>query len=138
MRRIEKHPVWIGHVGDLLDVRGVMAAGVSAVVELADNEPFANLPRDLIRLRFPLSDGGDNPPWLLRLAVDSLATLIREAVPTLVCCSCGLNRSVCLVAAGLARVQGACFAEKLAWLAALGPADVSPRLLCQMQSALRE
>src|SRR4051812_28108589 len=83
----------VGHAGDLRDPRAVLAAGVEAVVEVADSEQSAALPRDLVRCRFPLSDGGPNPPWLLRLASESVAALLRAGVPTLVCCSGGLRRS---------------------------------------------
>ena len=59
MRPVAGHAIWIGHAGDLRDARAALAAGVEAVVELADSEPLATLPRELVRLRFPLSDGGD-------------------------------------------------------------------------------
>jgi hypothetical protein len=106
MRPIEADLLWIGHAGDLREPRAILSAGVEAVVELADNEPGATLPRELIRLRFPLSDGGGNPPWLLRLASNSLAALIEAHVPALVCCSNGMSRSVCIVAAGLLLARG--------------------------------
>ena len=54
---------------------------------------LAALPRELVRCRFPLSDGGDNPPWLVRLAVESVAAFLRAKVPVLVCCSAGMSRS---------------------------------------------
>ena len=117
--------------------RPVLAAGVEAIVELADNEQFAALPRELVRFRFPLSDGGGNSDWLLRLAIHSVAALLRAGVPTLVCCSCGLNRSVCVVAAGLAASEGRPFDEMLLEVAKSGPADVSPGLVVQFQAAMR-
>src|SRR2546423_999312 len=39
MRQLTPHSVWIGHVGDARDARGVLAAGIRAVVDLAANEP---------------------------------------------------------------------------------------------------
>ncbi|MGL5098054.1 MAG: hypothetical protein ACRDD1_20910, partial [Planctomycetia bacterium] len=105
MRQAADRLLWIGHAGDLWDARAVLSAGVAAVVELADNEPFAVLPRDLVRCRFPLSDGGDNPAWLLRLVAETTAALLAANVPTLVCCSAGLSRSVCAAAAGVARAE---------------------------------
>src|SRR5215468_3039219 len=102
MRQVVGRTLWLGNSGDLRDPRAVMAAGIAAVVELADSEQLAVLPRDLVRCRFPLSDGGDNPPWLLRLAAESVAALLRAGVPTLVCCASGLSRSVCVAAGGLA------------------------------------
>jgi protein-tyrosine phosphatase len=120
----------------LRDARAVLAAGVSALVELADSEPFAILPRDLVRCRFPLSDGGENPPWMLRFAVESVATLLRAGVPVLVCCSAGMSRSVCVAAGGVAQAEGRSLTESLSQVAGAGPVDVSPRLLAQLQQAL--
>jgi hypothetical protein len=130
--------LWLGNVGDLRDARTVLAAGIAAVVELADSEPFAVLPRELIRCRFPLSDGGDNPPWLLRLAVESVAALLRASVPVLVCCSAGMSRSVSVAAGGVALAEGRPLAESLSVVVGSGPADVMPGLLMQLQQSLSE
>jgi protein-tyrosine phosphatase len=113
-----------------------MDAGITAVVELADSEPFAVLPRELVRCRFPLSDGGENPPWLIRLAAQTIAELVRAHVPVLVCCSAGMSRSLLLAAAGCAMAEGKALIEALGVVARTGPADVSPRLLVQVQQAL--
>src|ERR1043165_3254275 len=102
MRQVPGRGLWLGNAGDLRESEAVLGAGVEAVVELADSEPFAVLPRELVRCRFPLSDGGDNPAWLLRLAAESVAALLRAGVPVLVCCSAGMSRSVCVAAAGVA------------------------------------
>jgi protein-tyrosine phosphatase len=136
MRPISGRALWLGHAGDLRDARAVTAAGVEAVVELADGEPLAVLPRDLVRCRFPLADGGGNPLWLVRLAAESVAALLRAGVPALVCCSAGLSRSVCVAAAGVALAEGRPLAEALAAVVGAGPADVSPGLLAQFHRAL--
>jgi len=138
MRQLADRPLWLGNAGDLRDARAVLAAGVEAVVEVADSELFAVLPRELVRCRFPLSDGGDNPAWLLRLAAESVAAMLRAGVPVLVCCSAGMSRSVCVAAAGVALVEGRPFAEVITAIAASGPSDVSPGLLVQLQRALGE
>jgi hypothetical protein len=136
MRPVSDRALWLGNAGDLWDARSVLAAGITAVVELADGEPFGVLPRELIRCRFPLSDGGDNPPWLVRLAVETVAALLRAGVPLLVCCSAGMSRSVCVAAGGVALAEARPLAESLALVAGTGPADVSPRLLVQLQQVL--
>lgn len=136
MRQVSGRLLWLGNAGDLRDARAVMAVGVEAVIELADSEPMAVLPRDLIRCRFPLSDGGDNPPWLLRLAAESMAAMLRAGVPVLVCCSAGMSRSVCVVAAGLAVAEGRSLHEAVVVVAGMGPADVSPGLLAQFEETL--
>jgi hypothetical protein len=135
MRQVAGRSLWLGHAGDLRDARGVLAAGIEAVVELADSEQLAVLPRELVRCRFPLSDGGNNPPWLLRLASESVAALLRAGVPTLVCCAGGLSRSVCIAAGGVALAEGRPLDEALIAVVASGPADVSPRLLTQLRDA---
>ena len=56
MRQIAGQLLWIGNPSDTLNVRGIMDAGIEAVVEVADNEPLAMLPREIVRCRFPLSD----------------------------------------------------------------------------------
>src|SRR3954471_11825175 len=123
MRHVAGRALWLGHAGDLRDSRAVLAAGIEAVVELADSEPLAVLPRELVRCRFPLSDGGENPRWLLRLAAEAVAGFLRASVPVLVCCSAGLSRSVCIAAAGLALAEARPLPETVAEVAGLGPAD---------------
>src|SRR5215211_1613345 len=136
MRQVAGRLLWLGNAGDLRDARAVLAAGIEAVVELADSEPPAALPRELVRCRFPLSDGGDNPAWLLRLAAESVAALLRAGVPALVCCSAGMSRSVCVAAAGVALAEGRPLAEALSSVVGAGPADVSPGVLKQFQEAV--
>jgi protein-tyrosine phosphatase len=135
MRQLSEN-LWVGNAGDLREPRGLFAAGIAAVVELADNEPFAVLPRELIRLHLPLSDGGMNPEWLLRLAVQTVAALITAKVATLICCSCGLNRSLCLAAAGIAVADGTSFEAALLETSRSGPADISPRLLAEFRAIM--
>jgi hypothetical protein len=124
MRQVPGRELWLGNAGDLRDARAVMGAGIAAVVELADSEPFAMLPRELIRCRFPLSDGGDNPSWLLCLAAEVVATLLRARAPVLVCCSAGLSRSLCGAAGGIALAEGRSLAESLSVVFGCGPADL--------------
>jgi protein-tyrosine phosphatase len=137
VRQIPNHQLWLGNAGDLRDGRTILAAGMEAVIEVADNELLAELPRELVRLRFPLADGGSNPEWLLRLAANSLAELMRANIPTLVCCSMGLSRSVCVAAAGLSISTGQSLENSLGYVASSGPADVSPTLWSEFQQALR-
>jgi protein-tyrosine phosphatase len=136
MRQVGGRALWLGNAGDLREPRLVLAAGIQAVVELADSEPLAALPRELVRCRFPLSDGGDNPPWLLRLAAEAVAALLQAGVPVLICCSVGMSRSACVAAGGVTLAERRPLAEALTVVAASGPADVSPGLLLQMHQAL--
>lgn len=137
MRQVGR-ALWLGNAGDLRDARAVLSAGIEAVVELAYSEELALLPRSLIRCRYPLSDGGDNPPWLLRMAVESTVALLRAGVPVLVCCSAGMSRSVCIAAAAVALAEGRPINDTLQEIAGSGPTDVSPALLAQLRDALGE
>ena len=128
MRPVAGYPLWLGHAGDLRDPAGLHAAGVLAVVDLALDEPPARVPRDLVYCRFPLIDGGGNPPWLLRSAVSAVADLLRSAVPTLVCCGAGMSRTPAVAAAAITLISGRPPEAALADLVRCGPADVSPTL----------
>jgi protein-tyrosine phosphatase len=136
MRQIPDHSLWLGHVGDARDVRGVLSTGVLAVVDLALNEPPVALTRELAYLRFPLIDGPGNPPWLLRAAVEAVAGLLRSGTPTLVFCSNGLSRSPCVAGAAVALVRDIPTTDGLALVARSGPADVSPGLWVELQAAV--
>ena len=138
MRQITGRLLWVGNPGDTLNVRGIIDAGIEAVVEVADNEPPATLPREIVRCRFPLSDGGDNSAWLLRLAADTVAAFLRARIPAIVCCSGGMNRSVCIAAAGLSIANGHQLDETLIEVIGSGPADVSPRFLAQLRDVLSQ
>jgi len=132
MRQIAGRQLWIGHAGDLRDARAILDAGIAAVVELADSEPHAVLPRDLIRCRYPLSDDANNPPWLIRLAAKSIAAMLVAGVPVLVCCSAGMSRSVCIASAALALAEKIAFEEALRIIVGSGPADISPGFYSRM------
>jgi hypothetical protein len=136
MRQIIGRNLWLGNAGDLRDPRGLLATEIQAIVELADSEPFATLPRELIRCRFPLSDGGDNPQWLLRLATETVAALLRAHILTLICCASGLSRSVSIAAGGISMAEGKSLDETLSEVVGSGPADVSPGLLIQVRNAI--
>lgn len=106
MGRLADLPFWIGTARDARDIRGVLDAGIGAVVDLAMDEPPVQPTRELVYLRFPLVDGEGNPMWVLRAAVDAVVGLLRNAVPTLVACSAGASRSPAVSAVAIARWRG--------------------------------
>jgi hypothetical protein len=130
MRQIEGYPLWVGTARDARALKEVVGAGVEAVVDLAVmSEPLVP-PRELVYLRFPLTDGADNPPWRICAAINVVSGLIRLAVPTLVACDGGMSRSLVVAAAAVwfQMPLKTTLDEVLAKLAASGPADVHPRL----------
>lgn len=136
VRRISGYALWLGHVGDARDFRSLIDVGIEAIVDLAVNEPPLSPPRERIYLRFPLVDGEGNIAGRIRLAVDSLASLILSGVPTLVYCSAGMSRTPCIAAAALARIEGVPVAPMLARVTTDGPADVSSAFWDDVLAAL--
>jgi hypothetical protein len=135
MRKIDGCSVWIGNAHDARAAREICTAGIQAVVELAVNEASAALPRELVHCRFPLVDGSGNTPWLLRGAIALVADLVRAGTPTLVCCGAGMSRSPAVTATALALAAGIAPAEALTRVTHGAPADVSPALWMDIQSA---
>jgi protein-tyrosine phosphatase len=105
MYEVIPQSLWIGNAMDARNPRLVLDTGIAAVVDLAYEEPPAQLPRELIYCRFPLLDGLGNDPALLRLAVDAVQRLQAARTPTLVACSAGMNRSPIIVAVALATIR---------------------------------
>ncbi len=128
MRQAGTRPLWLGHAGDARDLAGLHALGILAVVDLAREEPPAPVSRDLAYFRFPLVDGSENPAWLLRLAVETVARLVRDQVPTLVSCGAGMSRSPAITAASLALVEGRPIEECLEDILTGAASDISPSL----------
>jgi protein-tyrosine phosphatase len=133
MRNLEGCSLWLGNVGDVANPQDIVAAGILAVVDVALNEKPAALPRDLSYCRFPLIDGTGNPPWLLRLSIETVASLLRSGTPTLVYCSAGLSRSPSIAGAALALVRGCPFDEGLKIVTQAAHADVSPALWSEIR-----
>jgi len=138
MRQIGGYRLWLGHVGDAMDVGQLHATGIVAVVDLALNQAPVVLPRELTYCRFPLIDGPGNPAWLLRAAVHTVARLVGDKVPTLVYCGAGMSRSPCVAAAAIARLTRSSVAEGLALVLESGRSDVSPGLWLDVRTALAE
>jgi protein-tyrosine phosphatase len=128
MRQIGPYPLWLGHVGDVRALPNVLDAGITALVDLAINEPPATITRELVYCRFPLVDGAGNPSRLLRAAIETTASLLRTHTPTLVFCASGMSRSPAIAAAALSLLTPASAADCLATVTQGGPRGVSPAL----------
>lgn len=135
MRQVGNYPLWIGTARDARDIKGVLAAGVHAVVDLAAEEPPLSPTRDLVYARYPLVDGNGNEPKLLKATLGAVVALIRERIPTLIACAMGMSRAPSVAAVALEVVYGVAPADTLAML---GHTDVLPVLLRDLQLSAEE
>jgi len=106
MREILPNQLWIGNAGDGRDPARLLQNGIVAVINLAAEEPSPVLPRSTIYCHFPLTDGAPDDPTILRVAIQTVATLLNSQLRTLVYCGEGMSRSPAVVAAALSIVQG--------------------------------
>src|SRR5208337_2391524 len=125
MREILPNQLWIGNAGDGRDPARLLQNGIVAVINLAAEEPSPVLPRSTIYCHFPLTDGAPDDPTILRVAIQTVATLLKSQLPTLVYCGAGMSRSPAVVAAALSIVQGGSPQNRLKEVVAGRPHDVS-------------
>jgi protein-tyrosine phosphatase len=126
MNQIKPHPLWVGHTGEGRDFREIFDAGIEAVVQVAAEEPPPQPPREVICCHFPLVDGPGNRAALLSLAIQTVATLVKIRLPTLVICSAGVSRSPAIAAVALALAHREPVEDWLARVVRCHPSDVSP------------
>lgn len=138
MRRIEPHSLWIGHAGDLGDIKAIRDGGFVAIVDLAINEPPRVYARDTAYLRFPLHDGAGNTDAMLSAAVATIAEFVLRDEPVLVCCSAGMSRSVIVAAGVVSNVRHVALDHAIGLIAAAGPADVSMDLRESMRRVMKQ
>ncbi|MCA9078055.1 MAG: dual specificity protein phosphatase family protein [Planctomycetaceae bacterium] len=137
MRKVEGYSLWLGNIGDMLNLTAVLDNEIRAIVDLAAEEPIPQITRDLIYHRFPLQDGAGNDSWLLDHAVSCVARLIAAGVPTLIYCSAGMSRTPAIGAAAIARTTNRELATTLRNVGRDGPTDVSPGLIADLQAILQ-
>lgn len=128
MREVIPGLIWIGNARDMQNVTFVLNHEILAIVQLAIEEPPCVFPREISYCRFPMLDGAGNTPWLLKTALQTVSTLIRMKVPTLVGCSGGMSRSPAVVAAAISLAMKESPDGWLKKIAASGPHDVAPAL----------
>jgi predicted enzyme related to lactoylglutathione lyase len=141
MREIIPNVLWIGNALDARDVKGVLAAGIGVVIDLAMEEPPIQFPRDIVYCRFPLLDGEGNSPALLRSIIDTTANFVSDKQPTLVACSGGMSRSPAIVSAVVAKVQLIDLDTAVERVVKNGPCDFTPKLwndVCRLVEPMPE
>ena len=129
--------LWIGNAGDARNPERLLTAGISAIISLAAEEPSPILPRSMIYCHFPLMDGTPDDQGNLNVAIQALASLLKNQVPTFVYCGAGMSRSPAVVAAAMSIVQGRNPDETLREVVARQPHDISPQLWKAVQWACR-
>lgn len=137
MREIIPQRLWIGNAGDARNVPALMTLGVQAVVDLAQEEPPCQLPRDIAYCRIPLNDGNGNIQAFLQAAIDVVMRFHRGNVPLLVACSGGMSRSPAVAAAALSLIEGTSADVMLTRITADQPCDLSPGLWSELEAVIR-
>jgi hypothetical protein len=132
MRKVDGYPLWIGNAGDLRRPTELHVQGIEAVVDLAASEPAATLPREVVYCRFPIVDGSGNSPWMLRMAIEVVTSLLTAEITTLVACGVGMSRSLAIAAAAISRIAKCLPIDVLPKVVAGGACDVSASLWSQI------
>lgn len=138
MREIIPQTLWIGNARDARNVKSVLDLGISAIIDLAMEEPPVTFPREIVYCRLPLVDGEENNLPVLQTAIETLVRFIEAEVATLVACSGGMSRSPAIVAAALSKINATSFDEAIKQIASIGPCDVAPGLWNEIQTLLEE
>ena len=127
MGEILPNRLWLGNAGDGRDPDHLLRAGVAAVINVAAEELSPVLPRTMTYCDFPIVDGAPDDQAILCVAIQTLVSLLKNQVPTLVYCGSGMSRSPAILAVALAIVQGGTPEERLRKVVAGHPHDVSPQ-----------
>jgi hypothetical protein len=128
IRNVYSDLLYVGNAMDARDLRPIYDNRIRAVVDLAINEPPAQLGREIIYCRFPLNDGDGNNDGLLAITIRTIAAMIQNEMPTLVACSAGMSRAPTIAAATVALLTGRDPDECLMDIISNAPNEVSPIL----------
>ena len=136
MRQIPGAKLWIGNEYDGGNTSALEAAGIAAVVNLASGPPAGPTAAERSQLHFPLIDAAGNPSALLRQAIDAVDALIRDNVPTLVCCTGWTSRSAAIAAAAMAQVTNRDATQTLVEICSATGAEVGGPLWMDIYSLM--
>jgi hypothetical protein len=133
IRNIYKGLLHVGNALDARDLRLLYDTGIKAVVDLAINETPAQLGRDLIYCRFPIHDGDGNSDEMIQIAIQTVCSLVRDRIATLVACSAGMSRAPSIASVSIAIITNQLPDECLRTVINNSPNDVSPLLWDQVK-----
>ena len=128
MREILPGRLWLGNAGDTNDCSSIFEAGIVAIIDLALERIPPALARSLIYCRFPIIDGGQSGQEVLQAAIETVVSLLRKEMPTLVVCGAGMSRSPAVVAAALSIINSGNPDNWLRQVVSGHPHDISPQL----------
>ncbi len=136
----EIHPdrLFLGNARDARDLQQLHNHRIAAVVDLAANEPPAQLSREILYCRIPIVDGGGNSNSIIEIAIRCVATLVEKEFRTLVACSAGMSRSPAIAASALALVTNKPLSDCLTALFSGASHDISPTLWSSVQLVYNE
>lgn len=133
IRNVYSDLLYVGNAMDARDLKSIYDQQIRAVVDLAINEPPAQLGREIIYCRFPLNDGDVSNDGLIAITVRTVAAMIQNNTRTIVACSAGMSRAPTIAAASIALLTGRDPDECLLDLISNAPNDVSPILWAQIK-----
>ena len=135
MHEIQTNLLWIGHAFDIHEPRLIFDAGITAVIDIAYEEPPAQIPRQLTYCRFPLNDGGGNDPQILLQTLLTTTDFLRSNTRTIIACSAGLSRSPTVAAFALAYHLDKKPDDVIAGIAETKSLELKPELWADMLTA---
>jgi protein-tyrosine phosphatase len=98
--------IFIGGYNDVKHPYALLNDGITAVLNVAYEINDDTLPPTEIRnVKVALMDNVENSPYMKRLAVDAMKTMIMEKEKILVHCAAGLSRSVFTAVAAVAELE---------------------------------
>lgn len=133
IREVYQARLFIGDAISARDLKTIYDHGFTAIVDLATEESPAQLGRDHVYCRFPLSDDGENRDAMVEAAIVCLRSLLDRQFVTLLACSAGMSRSPSIAAATVSWLENADFQSVLLKMTSDVPHDVSPALLATVQ-----
>jgi protein-tyrosine phosphatase len=138
MNEIHSDLLWLGHAFDVREPKPLFEFQIRAVVDVAFEEPCAQLPRQLSYCRFPLNDGGGNDPGTIVQAVHTLTGFLKSGVRTLVACSAGMSRSPTIAAFALGDYLSENPATVLERIAGMKPIAVNGKFWNDVAEAIKD
>lgn len=133
IREISPDRLFIGNAMDARDLQQLYEHRIAAVVDLAANEPPAQLNREMLYCRIPLIDSDGNSHEIIEIAVRCVVTLFEKEFRTLIACSAGMSRSPAIAASALAIVTKQPPGDCLTAIISGVSHDVSPALWSAVQ-----